>query len=205
MRVPIARLTSVKPGRPKGVASMTCSEFLQSFSEYYDGTGSESLCRGAEEHLAGCADCRRYLETFNRGRSLLRSFPEIEVSDDFHPRLQHRIYHLEDGEVLKRGMLGSASGTTAVTALGMAILLVFAAWSPTLLTLEPVVTLSPIVVSGPDMRSFGLRLRPLDLEPEDASPLDEGRNLWQHPNALLFRHSPLSGRSRPAFRRTDLE
>lgn len=182
---------------------MTCSDFLQSFSDYYDGTGSESLRRDAEEHLDDCPDCRRYLGTFDRGRKLLRSFPRVEVSDDFRPRLQHRIYHLEDGEALKRGMLGSASGTTAATALGMAVLLVFAAWSPTLFG-EPEVELSPIVVSAPRTSPVGLRLRPLDLLPGTEVPLN-GRDIWQHPNALLFQHSPLSGRTRSSLRRTDLE
>lgn len=183
---------------------MTCSEFLQSFSDYYDGTGSESVRRGAEEHLDGCPDCRRYLDIFDRGRTLLRSFPEVEVSDDFRPRLRHRIYHLEDGEALKRGMLGSASGTTAVTTLGMAILLVFAAWSPILLSVEPEVRLSPIVVSRPDMSALGLRLRPFSLTPREGRALD-GADLWRQPNSLLFQHSPLSGRIRSAIRRTDLE
>lgn len=183
---------------------MTCSDFLQGFSDYYDGTGSDSVRHEAEEHLQDCPDCLRYLEVYDRGRRLLHSFPEVEVSDDFRPRLQHRIYHLEDGEALKRGILGSASGSTAATALGMAVLLVFAAWSPTLLSLEPEVELSPIVVSRPDVGSMGLRLRPFTLVPREDSPLD-GRDLWRHPNALLFEHSPLSGRGRALIRRTDLE
>lgn len=182
---------------------MTCSEFLQSFSDYYDGTGCDSVRREAEEHLDDCTDCRRYAETFDRGRRLLRSFPQVEVSDDFRPRLQHRIYHLEDGEALKRGMLGSASGTTAATALGMAVLLVFAAWSPTLFE-EPEVELSPIVVSSPRANPTGLRLRPLELLPRGDAPLNR-RDLWQHPNALLFQHSPLSGRTGSSIRRADLE
>lgn len=185
---------------------MTCSDFLQGFSEYYDGTGPESHLREAEDHLAGCPDCRRYLDVVDRGRRLLRSFPELEVTDDFHPRLQHRIYHLEDGEVLRRGLWGSQSGTTAVTALGMAILMVLAAWSPSLLSLRPEVVLSPIVVSQPEARPVGLRLRPYRLLPGSGgeTPLN-GRDLWRQPNALLFQHSPLSDRARSSLRRAELE
>lgn len=184
---------------------MTCSEFLESFSEYYDGVASAPSRREAEEHLAGCPDCRRYVEILDRGRELLRSFPEVEVTDDFAPRLEHRIYHLKDGEVLKRGMAGSASGATVATALGMAVLLVFAAWSPILLSAVPEVELSPIVVSRPEARAAGLRTPPVTLLPLGGSTRVLHPDFWRQPGSLLFRHSPLYSRTRSTLRRTELE
>lgn len=199
-----SRTTGVEPARPKGGSSMTCREFLEGFSEYYDGRASSSFRREAEKHLEGCVECRRYLEILDRGRDLLRSFPEVEVTEDFHPRLKHRIYHLKDGEALKRGMLGSASGTTAATALGMAVLLVFAAWSPVLLSAVPEVELSPIVVSQPRARPAGLRTPPFSLLPMSGVRTLDRPDSWGRAQTLLFRLSPLHGH-RSAIYRVDLE
>ncbi|HZD06090.1 MAG TPA: zf-HC2 domain-containing protein [Longimicrobiales bacterium] len=184
---------------------MTCSEFIEGFSEYYDGVASASSRREAEEHLAVCRDCRRYVKILDRGRELLRSFPAVEVTGDFAPRLEHRIYHLKDGEALRRGMAGSASGATAATALGMAVLLVFAAWSPVLVSAVPEVELSPIVVSRPETRPAGLRTPPVSLLPLGGSIRLDRPDPWGQPNALLFRHSPLYSRTHSLLRRTELE
>jgi anti-sigma factor RsiW len=169
---------------------MTCSEFLQGFSEFYDAVGSSPTRRRAEEHLVQCPECRRYVEIVDRGRELLRSCPPVPVSGDFRDRLQHRLYHVDDGEALDR--IGSASGTTALTALGMAIVLVFAAWAPTLLSLRPEVELTPIVVSRPAPRTLGLRTPPISLFPVGSSTLADERDLRQRSNNLLFRHSLLN-------------
>jgi len=174
---------------------MTCSEFLESFSEFYDAVGSSST-RGqaAEEHLSGCPRCQRYVEIVDRGRELLRSCPPVPISGDFRDRLRHRLFHVDDGDALNR--LGSASGTTAVTALGMAVVLVFAAWAPTLLSIRPEVELTPIVVSRPEPRTLGLRTSPVSLFPAGSSALAGEGDLRRRSNALLFRHSLLNDRSR---------
>jgi anti-sigma factor RsiW len=169
---------------------MTCSEFLEGFSEFYDAVGSSPVRRRAEEHIATCPRCRRYVEIVDRGRDLLRSSPPVPVSGDFRDRLRHRLYHVDDGEALSR--IGSASGTTAMTALGMAIVLVFAAWAPTLLSLRPEVELTPIVVSRPEPRTLGLRIPPISLFPVGSSALADERDLRRRANDLLLRHSLLN-------------
>lgn len=172
---------------------MTCSEFIEGFSEFYDGTGDPAVMQDAEDHLGSCGSCRRYHDVFDRGRALLRSFPEIDVTDDFHPRLQHRIYHIEDENALGGGRSGSA--TTAATAVGMALLLVAAAWAPSLWN-APEVALAPIVVSKPEARPLGLRMPPVSvLSASDMVRELEGSrgNLWKHSNTLLFQHSRLNG------------
>lgn len=184
---------------------MNCSDFIQGFSEYYDGGGSDSFVVDARRHVDGCGECRRYVAVFERGRELLRSFPEVEVSDDFHDRLRHRIYHVDEVEAPGSG---SRSGTTAATTVGMAMLVVAAAWVPALLSQRPEVELAPIVVTRPAQRPASMRIPRASLTPLSAPrPLQTGRaDLWGQSNALLFRYSPLNDRTRePAVRRTGLD
>ncbi|MBW3533761.1 MAG: zf-HC2 domain-containing protein [Gemmatimonadetes bacterium] len=168
---------------------MNCPQFLERFSDYYDRTGEDAFLAAVEEHLDGCEECRRYVEVVRRGSELLHAFPQLEVSDDFEPRLRHRIYHIEDGDALTPGSAGS--GTTTVTALVMAVLVTAAAWSPALRASAPEVELSPIVVSRPEARPLGLRpsQRLLLAAPSTAVP----RHIWDGSHALLYRYSPLSG------------
>ncbi len=120
---------------------MDCSEFLERFSELEDGLTDRETQEAAEAHLQGCGDCRRYRRVFRRGVDLLRSLESPSVREDFRPRLQHRIYHLEDGEALDRS---GSSATTVFTALGMTALLSFAAWSPALRGSTPEVEAPPV-------------------------------------------------------------
>jgi anti-sigma factor RsiW len=186
---------------------MNCTGFIEAFSDYCDGSGTPTFRDDAEVHLASCCSCRRYLEVYERGRSLLRSFPDVQVSDDFHPRLQHRIYHVDDeGALAPGGHMGSA--TTAATALGMALLVVAAAWSPAVLLRERVVELAPIVVTQPasrrpQVRPLGSGLIPLS---GPTSMQESWLDLWSRSNDLLFQSSPLYNRTRPSLiRRTGLD
>ncbi|HKJ01512.1 MAG TPA: zf-HC2 domain-containing protein, partial [Longimicrobiales bacterium] len=81
---------------------MTCTEFVDGFSEYHDGTASEAQIRRAEDHLASCPRCRRYREVVVQGAALLRSLPPPDVQEDFVPRLQHRLYHVDEEAALRR-------------------------------------------------------------------------------------------------------
>ena len=185
---------------------MNCSEFIDRFSDYFDGVADPRLREGVDDHLASCPSCRRYLEVLERGRELLRGFPAVEISGDFRPRLRHRIYHVEDEEALARG---SGSASTAATVLAMALLLTLAAWSP-LMRQDPEVELSPIVVSRPAARPIGLRLPGVSVaSPARVWAFDgEGGfwDLWEGSHRLLYEHSPLSERYRqPLLRRTSLD
>lgn len=172
---------------------MTCPDFIEGFSRYVDGAASAPFRDEAERHLEACGTCRRYVEVYERGRELLRSFPDVQVDEDFRPRLRHRIYHIEDRQALDPGG-ATGSATTAVTALGMAMLLVLAAWSPLLTVDRPTVELSPIVVSTPESRPLGLRSDGVRLFPDGQEPaLDRSRAGWGR--SLLFQYSPLATRS----------
>ena len=91
---------------------MTCSEFHDRFSDYYDGTGDPSFLGEADVHLAACADCRRYHAILVQGSAILRSSPRVTVSEDFLGRLQHRIYHIDDATAIGRE---AGSATTVST------------------------------------------------------------------------------------------
>lgn len=126
---------------------MDCTEFLSSFTDYRDGLLAPAAEERLERHLQECASCRRYRKTVEEGVVVLRSLPTLPVPDDFRPRLQHRIYHLEDRDALSGPSRGS--GVSAVAAAGLALLLVVVAWSPLVRSGEPEVSLAPLVVQAP--------------------------------------------------------
>lgn len=142
-----------------------------------------------EAHLAGCDSCRRYQVVLQHGASLLQSLPSAELREDFGPRLQHRLYHVQEERSLTEQV---ASGAPALTVFGIAVLLAAVAWAPTLRASAPVVELPPIVVdraprtappSGGPVGVPAARRR-------EAGSLDG--NLWD--DARLYEYSPLSRR-----------
>lgn len=178
---------------------MTCSEFVAHFSEYYDGTAPEEFARRAEEHLERCPTCCRYRDVVERGAGLLRRLPAPDLPDDFRPRLQHRIFHVDD-PVVPGGPTSSVSTIMAVV--GMAVLLAAVAWSPALRPQMPVVDLPPIVVSRPPA---ALGVTPAGAFPfgvaipaRRAADMRQWEDLWDDANWLLFEYSPLSRRYRAA-------
>jgi hypothetical protein len=193
---------------------MTCSDFQDRFSDYYDGTGDPSLVGAADAHLASCADCRRYHAAVAEGVRVLRSLPPVTVSEDFFPRLQHRIFHLEDGPAL--GHTEAGSGSTMSAAVAVAALIALAAWSPALAR-PPKVELPPIVVSRPVARVHEAAVPGVKPPVLWTSPAASGtygpatynttpynspaayshaaqRTLWDDPS-LLTRYSPLVGQT----------
>ncbi len=166
---------------------MECTGFLERFSEFHDGEAADSVA--FERHARKCARCRRYVDTVTRGLALLRAFPDIAVCEDFHPRLQHRIYNVrEDLARRRRG----ASFTRVGVALAATILLALAIWGPELLRPTPEVALPPIVVSAPpsaraDAPAATVRYRGIHLR----GPGLTGDDLW---DKALYEYSSLSQR-----------
>lgn len=188
---------------------MECSEFLQRFSEYHDGSLDEESANRFDGHLQGCPSCRRYQEVVAKGGELFRSLDPVEVPEDFRPRLQHRIYHVEDDDVLHGA--GGSSGVPAATALGMAVLLALVAWSPSLRAPEPEVELAPITAAQPTerepRRAVSLE-RPLVLQPvERVRFVGDDRELWARSHELLFQFSSLyqGQRSSSVLRRVGVD
>lgn len=186
---------------------MTCSEFQNGFSDYFDGTGEPPFLAAAAAHLGACPDCRRYHDVVSAGRRLLRAAAPVAVSEDFLPRLQHRLYHLEDGPAIGRSEAGSAAAVS--TAIAIAALIALAAWSPALLRTPPV-ELPPIVVSRPIASARVYAAVPGVRAPQLWTSASAGftvtfdpavdRRLWDDP-ALFTRYSPLMA---PAVERVSL-
>jgi len=170
---------------------MNCSDFVARFTDYFDGVASAEEAQAIENHWAECPSCRRYQGVFEKGASLLRTLPEPELADDFEPRLRHRLYHVADERALADH---SASGSTALTVLGIAVLLTAAAWSPVLTGQAPVVELAPIIVdrAPPNARASRAQLA-ISVQPASGRAVLE-RGLWE--GARLYEYSPLSQRYR---------
>ncbi len=156
--------------------------------------------------MAACGKCARYQEVVSRSVALLHVMPRAELGESFRPRLEHRLFHLDDGGAVGRSGRGSA--TPAVTVLGMAILLTAVAWSPTIGSGVPEVQLPAIIVSGPPtldpLLDPGLDLRldadaaglvPVSSRVPASSGLFPG-GLWSDAKNLLYEYSPMSERYR---------
>ena len=156
--------------------------------------------------MAACGKCARYQEVVSRSVALLHAMPRAELAESFRPRLQHRLFHLDDGGAV--GRPGRGSATPAVTVLGMAILLTVIAWSPTIASGVPEVELPAIVVSGPPLLDplVGPLVDPL-IDPDAAGlmPVSSGvpassdlfpGGLWSDAKSLLYEYSPMSERYR---------
>jgi len=98
---------------------MDCEKFIDRYTEYRDGLLSAGEQARFEQHLKGCPSCRRYGRVLTRGLALWRGLPPATTSPDFTPRLQHRLYHVDDaGKLSPRQHLGSAA-LVAVASVGL--------------------------------------------------------------------------------------
>jgi anti-sigma factor RsiW len=167
---------------------MDCSKLIASFTDYVDGSAPSPVVRAMEAHLAHCESCRRYRAVLEHGSSLLQSLPPAEMREDFAPRLQHRLYHVQEERSFSDHV---SSGAPALTVLGIAVLLTAVAWAPLMRASAPLVQLEPIVVDRAPRR---LQFAPVGLmqsaSPEPDEELDA--DLWD--GARLYEYSPLNRR-----------
>ena len=105
---------------------MTCDEFLTHYSDYLDECFGPADAARWGAHISECPSCARYDRVMRRGLTLVRELPPMVPGEDFTPRLQHRLYHVQDE------LIGSRErGLGRVTLFaGAAVLLVAVAWSP---------------------------------------------------------------------------
>lgn len=167
---------------------MNCSEFLATFSEYHDGVLSPEEREAFDAHLSACASCRRYREVVERGVKLLRSLPRERPRDDFRPRLQHALYHVDEERIRRRTSSSSLAGTGAMTLVAAVAILAGILWTPVLFDDVPAVELPPLVVNAPAPTSDA-PVTPAARDFESRPFTDS--NLWSQPNTLLFEHSSL--------------
>lgn len=124
---------------------MQCDGFLQGYSEFVDGRLPAGVRMAFQAHLDACEPCARYHRIVQRGLFIYRNLPSVESSPDFLPRLEHRLYHVDDAERLAaRTPLGSAA-LVAVAAVGFLAL----AWLPFATRLSVEVQLPAVAVEAP--------------------------------------------------------
>ena len=175
---------------------MDCKEYLARFSEFYDQRTDAAVSQEMEAHRAGCLGCGRYSETLESGTQILRALPPLEIAVDFRPRLDHRIYHLEDGASIARESLGT--GATSVSVLAIAILVALSAWSPVVTVTTAAPELPAVVVAEPPTPAFTLgsttptfsKSLSLFSDPEFQDAV------WGSSHQVLFEYSPISDRRR---------
>ncbi|HCK35060.1 MAG TPA: hypothetical protein DHW20_07815 [Gemmatimonadetes bacterium] len=192
--------------------SMTCSEYFKNFSDLIDGNTAEEDVRAFEEHLNECSACSRHRRVIEQGSALLRALPKPKLSENFVPRLRHRLYHVDDQYSLR----SVAAVATPPALLAMAVILMILSWLPVLRDATPEIALETVVVEQPSLQvtrqplvmsssSSGFVVYPFaDLSEQALS--DFRQELWNEAHALLFEYSPLSQRSRQrgVLRRTGL-
>ncbi len=124
---------------------MRCAEFLNAYSEFVDDRLPPARHALFREHLANCSACCRYHRVLHQGVAECRSLPTVHSSQDFLPRLQHRLFHVDDaGRLTHRHHLGAAA-LVAVASVGLLAL----AWLPFATRVSVEVELPPVAVELP--------------------------------------------------------
>lgn len=193
---------------------MNCSDFLARFSEFYDGDPDLADREAYREHVEHCPRCAHYTKVVREGGRELRSLPEARLRGDFRPRLQHRIYHMEDEERLSPGSASSATPAAAVAL--VAVILAVVAWYPVLQQDEPAVDMPVIVVHEPPATEGTLSSSPSSGEvspnlssrlahPDFEPPGFYDQRYLRSPDGLLLPASPgaLGGHPGGRLLRTD--
>lgn len=126
---------------------MVCNDFIDRFTDYRDGLLSIEERARFDEHLEDCDSCQRYERVLSRGLALCRGLSDAATSPDFMPRLQHRLYHVDDsGKLSARQHLGSAA-LVAVASVG----LLAVTWMPFAARTSIEVELPAVAVEAPAM------------------------------------------------------
>jgi anti-sigma factor RsiW len=173
---------------------MRCKSFLEDYSEFRDGLLSPERTADLEAHLGSCSHCARYHRIMRTGLQLLATIPAAETSEDFMPRLRHRLYNIDDGILhTSRGRFGGSAALVGVAAVGLLALfwLPFAASVPMELELPAVAVQAPAAVASRVPELFRQGPFVSSLLEERQSQLDGDHVQWPprshiHPTAILF-------------------
>lgn len=125
---------------------MECKDFLDGYSAYRDGLLDETERDAFRAHADSCDSCARYDRVVRKGTDVLRDLPTVEPPSDFLARLQHRIYHIEDGIPLSSTFRGGSAAVVAVAAVGLLAL----AWLPFAAQAPVEVELPTVAVDAPE-------------------------------------------------------
>jgi hypothetical protein len=134
---------------------MDCDTFLDGHSDFRDGLLTLPDRVAFEAHRRECDHCARYDRVVARGVQVLRNRPELEVSDDFMDRLQHRLYHVDDEMAaarrrrspVSRGAVAALAAAASVAALALVPRL-YPGAAPTVTLLQPVAATAPATATS---------------------------------------------------------
>jgi anti-sigma factor RsiW len=173
---------------------MTCSEFIEGFSDYIDGVSDPDDIEAARTHLEDCESCRRYEHTYRRGVTLLKGFSDLTVREGFEPELERRLRQDTALALQSLGRRPAFPGSPMSMVLGMALVLVGAAWSPFLFSGGVEVDLRPIRAATPQSRALASRRVELGF-PTARQESFRGEfaadELWDEPSNLLMQYAPV--------------
>lgn len=105
---------------------MRCREFVEGYSEFRDDRLRPERERRYRTHLRACPSCARYDRVVTRGVEVFNELPTPSPSDDFFPRLKHRIYHVQDGIPMSTDWPAGSAALVAVATVGLLAL----SWLP---------------------------------------------------------------------------
>jgi len=178
---------------------MHCTEFIEGHSEYVDGALAPAAAGRWRRHVERCRSCARYDRVVRASGDLVREvLPRVESSDDFAPRLRHRLYHVRDD-------LGRRVRGPAMLAAAVAILAAGGAFG--LALREP----APLIVEAAAMRAAPPQLvgpaTPVTVARPAAAPATErvGPDNWPvySPASFAAEFTPVrAGTETPAVRAT---
>jgi hypothetical protein len=128
-----------------------CERFIEEYSEYRDGVLTADQQAEFREHVETCPCCARYDRVLRAAGDLLSQLPGAEPDEDFMPRLQHRLYNIDEGlGDLPAHRFAGAAALAGVAAVGILALfwLPFAATVPMEMQLDPVAAYVPPPTAG---------------------------------------------------------
>jgi len=137
--------------RSNGTMHCDCNRFLQEYSDYRDGALSVDQEAEFREHVAKCPCCARYDRVLRVGSDLLAHLPAEQPTDDFMPRLQHRLYNVDEGLIdMPAHRFAGGAALVGVAAVGLLALfwLPFAATVPVEMQLDPVAAFVPPAIEA---------------------------------------------------------
>jgi hypothetical protein len=180
---------------------MTCSDFIDRYSDFRDDDLLAEEVDRFHGHLSGCASCRRYDRTVSVGATVLREALPVRPREDFKERLRFTIYQ-EEREARRRGttllsrgmMVGVGVAATVAVVMAMALLR----------EAQPSAESAPMAARAPEATSGNLSASLFD--PLRSSPPSfRDQDFLTGSNVLLYESSPLFRRHRdPEILMTEL-
>jgi len=170
-----------------------CNRFLQEYSDFRDGALSVEQEAEFREHVAKCPCCARYDRVLRAGSDLLAHLPAEQPTDDFMPRLQHRLYNVDEGLVdMPAHRFAGGAALVGVAAVGLLALfwLPFAATVPVEMQLDPVAAFAPPAIEA-DVPALFRRGPFVDASLRSRGEiLEAGAAIWKprshvHPTVIL--------------------